>query len=227
MAPALTIDSPSGDPGLPSKSLKPTAILHRTPWRPPTAVGGDGIYINLEDGSRVIDAVGGAAVACIGNGHPAVKKAIKDQVDKLSYVYNFQLSNDPAEELAQFLCSTGNGAFELCTFVSGGSEAMEAVIKLAKQYYYETQQPKRTNYIARQLSFHGNTVAILSLAYHPTRRALYQDLLNKNNFHHVSPAYAKRFQKPDETEEQYVERLRQELEDKFIELGPDTVIGCE
>ncbi|KAJ8470010.1 hypothetical protein ONZ45_g16698 [Pleurotus djamor] len=99
---------------------RPTKILHRTPWRPPVAVSGDGIYITLEDGTTVIDAVGGAAVSCIGNGHPAVKQAIKDQVDRLSYVYNMQLSNQPAEELADVLIASGNGAFDLCGFVSGG-----------------------------------------------------------------------------------------------------------
>lgn len=97
---------------------------------------------------------------------------------------------------------------------------------MLSQYYNETGQPQRTNFIARQLSFHGNTVTTLSLAYHPTRRAPYMSLLDQKNFHHVSPAYAARFQKADETDEQYVERLRQELENKFLELGPDTVIGC-
>ena len=104
---------------------------------------------------------------------------------------------------------------------------MEGCIKLARQYYYETGQKQRTNFIGRQLSFHGNTLATLSLAYHPGRRAPYLDLLNVTSFHHVSPAYAKRFQKPDETEEEYVERLRKELEDKFLELGPDTVVACK
>jgi E3 ubiquitin-protein ligase TRIP12 len=94
------------------------------------------------------------------------------------------------------------------------------------QFFHETGQPKRKNFIARHLSYHGNTVATLSLAMNPTRRAPYEAILDHDNFHHVSPAYAKRFQKPGESEEQYVERLRQELEDKFIELGPDTVIGC-
>ncbi|KAJ7600918.1 PLP-dependent transferase [Mycena floridula] len=195
-----------------------SSILHRTPWRPPVAVSGDGVYITLQDGRTL-------PVACIGNGHPAVVKAIKDQVDKLSYVYNMQLSNEPAEELAKFLIDQSEGAFELCGFVSGGSEAMEGVMKLARQYYYEQGQSKRTNFIARELSYHGNTLGTLSLAYHPGRRAPYASILDTEHFHHVSPAYAKRFQKPDETEEQYVDRLRQELEDKFIELGPDTVIG--
>lgn len=120
---------------------------------------------------------------------------------------------------------------------------MEGVIKLGRQvrvlftnymiiramslqYYNLIGQPQRMNYIARKLSFHGNSLGALSLAYHPTRRAPYVAIMNTTNFHHVSPAYAKRFQRPDETEEQYVERLRQELEEKFIELGPDTVVGC-
>ncbi|KAG6902592.1 hypothetical protein C0995_014599 [Termitomyces sp. Mi166 len=136
-----------------------------------------------------------------------------------------QLSNQPAEALAKKLISTSKGAVTTCGFVCGGTEAMESVIKLGKQYYAEIGQLQRKNYIARQLSFHGNSLATLSLSYHPIRRAAYVDLLNRERFHHVSPAYAKRFQKPDETEEQYVERLRQELEDKFIALGPNTVIG--
>jgi E3 ubiquitin-protein ligase TRIP12 len=95
------------------------------------------------------------------------------------------------------------------------------------QYFLEIGQTQRSNFIARQLSFHGNTVGTLSLGYHPARRAPYEAMLDHEHFHHVSPAYAKRFKRPDETEEQYVGRLQQELEDKFIELGPDTVIGCK
>ncbi|EJF59076.1 PLP-dependent transferase [Dichomitus squalens LYAD-421 SS1] len=204
---------------------RPTAILHRTPWRPPVASSAEGIYITLEDGTKLIDAVGGAAVTCIGNGHPKVKQAIKDQVEKISYVYNMQLSNEPAEELAHYLVASSNGAFGAVGFVSGGSEAMEGVIKTARQYFYETGQHQRTNFIARKLSFHGNTVGTLSLAYHPARRAPYASLLDERSYHHVSPAYAARFKGAGESEDAYVERLRKELEDKFLELGPNTVIG--
>ncbi|KAE9398555.1 hypothetical protein BT96DRAFT_957548 [Gymnopus androsaceus JB14] len=188
-------------------TLKPTSIIHRTPWRPPVATNAEGIYIDLEDGRRLIDGVGGASVACIGMSHPKVIKAIKDQVDRVPYVYNMQLSNEPAEKLAEILIKSSNGAFELCGFASGAG------------------QPQRTNFIGRQLSFHGNTLATLSLAYFPLRRAPYEGVLDRQNFHHVSPAYAARFQRADETEEQFVQRLAKELEDKFIELGPDTVIA--
>ncbi|KIK61679.1 hypothetical protein GYMLUDRAFT_96529 [Collybiopsis luxurians FD-317 M1] len=228
MAPVATVTAITSDPAslksdLPT--LRPTSIIHRTPWRPPVATHGEGIYLDLEDGRRVIDAVGGAAVACIGTNHPKVIQAIKDQLDRLPYVYSMQLSSEPAEKLAEMLIQSGNGAFELCGIVSGGSEAMEGVLKLAKQYYDELGQPQRTNFIARKLSYHGNTVATLSLAHHPGRRGPYEGILDRNNFHHVSPAYAARFQLPNETEEQYVQKLAQELEDKFRELGPDTVIG--
>ena len=104
---------------------------------------------------------------------------------------------------------------------------MEGVIKTARQYWFELGETQRTKFIARQLSFHGNTVATLSLAHHPTRRVPYAPLLDSEHFHHVSPAYAARFQREGETEEEYVERLRKELDDKFQELGPDTVIGCK
>ncbi|KAJ7509866.1 pyridoxal phosphate-dependent transferase [Mycena galericulata] len=224
MSPAL-VSSPAANSPSKTPGVRPTSILHRTPWIPPIAVAAEGSYIELESGQKLLDAVGGAAVSCLGSAHPAVNKALKEQIDRVSYVYNMQLSNQPAEELATLLTETSNGAFELCGFASGGSEAMEGVIKLARQYFHETGQPQRTNFIARQLSFHGNTIATLSLAYHPTRRAPYAAILDDKHFHHVSPAYAKRFQRPEETEADYVERPRAELEAKFLELGPDTVIG--
>ncbi|KAF8264513.1 PLP-dependent transferase [Lactarius quietus] len=209
-----------------NESRSASAILLLTPWQPPVAVSGKGIYITLEDGRVVIDAAGGGtSAACIGNGHPVVREAIKEQIDKLAYVYNMQLSNAPAEELASMLIESGKGAFELCGFAAGGSEAMEAAIKLSRQYWYEQNQPQRRHFISRHMSFHGNTVAALSLSGHISGRAPYEEILQHENIHMVSPAFAKRFQRADETEDQYVERLRQELEDKFLELGPDTVIG--
>lgn len=127
-----------------------------------------------------------------------------------------------------------------------GSEAMDGAIKVARQvcvvcvlfkfchrliyfdqFVLETGQQQRVNFIARELSFHGNTIGALSLGWYPARREPYAAILDDRHFHHVSPAYAARFKKLEETEEQYVERLRKELEDKFLELGPDTVIGCK
>ncbi|KAH9054116.1 PLP-dependent transferase [Lactarius vividus] len=188
-----------------------SSLLPLTPGQPPVAVSGKGIYITLEDGREFIDAIGGAAVACIGNGHPVVREAVKEQIDKLAYVYNMQLSNEPAEELASVLLESGKGAFELCGFLAGGSEAMESAIKLARQYCFEQNQPQRKHFISRHMSYHGNTVTALSLSGHSSWCAPYEEILQHENIHKVSPAYAKRFQKADESEEQYIERLRQEL----------------
>jgi hypothetical protein len=177
-------------------------------------------------------------------------------------VYNMQLSNPPAEELADVLVRSGNGAFAACSFVSGGMRPSHTLcpthlthtraqarrqwkppsssrgrylpppssparaLSGGAQYFFETGQPKRAHFIARQLSYHGNTLGTLSLAYHPVRRAPYAAILDDRAFHHVSPAYAARFLRAGESEEQYVERLRDELDAKFEELGGDTVIAC-
>lgn len=107
------------------------------------------------------------------------------------------------------------GAFTKALLLAGGSEAMEASIKMARQYWVEVGKPERKNFIARKMSYHGNTLGALSLCYHPARRAIYAPLLNETAFHHVSPAYAYRYAKPEETEEQYVQRLKDELDAKF------------
>lgn len=161
-----------------------------------------------------------------------------------------QLSNEPAEELAKLLVATSGGAFTTVGFVSGGmfprasyhvkhrvwtndsphypgTEAMEACIKTATQYFYEQGEPKRVNFIGRKMSFHGNSIGTLSLGHHPGRRAPYVGVLNEVAFHHVSPAYARRYKKEGETDEAYVQRLADELEAKFQELGPGTVAACE
>jgi adenosylmethionine-8-amino-7-oxononanoate aminotransferase len=142
-------------------------------------------------------------------------------------VYNVQLSNDRAEVLGKRLVASSNGAFEQCFFVSGGSEAMEAAIKVARGYFWEIGQPQRKYFIARHLSYHGNTLGALALSNHPARRTPYEAILEHDAFHHVSPAYYKRFAAEGESEEDYVKRLAQEVEDKFQELGPENVIGCE
>src|SRR5258708_36943127 len=108
-----------------------------------------------------------------------------------------------------------------------GTEAMESVIKLARQYYFEIGQPQRVNFIARKQSFHGNSLGTLALGNHPARRLQYQAIIPSDNFHHVSPAYALWYKNVVESEEAYVKRLADELDTKFQELGPNTVIACE
>lgn len=198
-------------------------ILHRTPGQtPPRAVGGHGVWLVEEGGREVLDASGGAAVACLGHGHPRVIAAIKDQLDKVCYVHTSLFSNDPAEELAEVLVGHEPGGLVRAYFVSGGSEAVEAALKLARQYFVEIGQAQRTRIIARRQSYHGNTLGALSAGGNVARRALYAPLLSPA-FSHVAPAFAYREQRPEENEAAYVARLAADLEAEFQRLGPDTV----
>lgn len=139
----------------------------------------------------------------------------------VSYVHSGAFSSRPAEELARMLASSSGMSRVLLN--SGGSEAIESAIKLARQYHVERGEPQRVHFIARDQSYHGNTLGALSLNRHVSRRKHYLPLLNRTNFHAVSPCYAYRYKLEGETDEGYVQRLRDELESKFEELGPGNV----
>lgn len=198
-------------------------LLHRTLRKtPPVAVSARGLLIRTADGHEVIDASGGAAVSCLGHGHPAVVAAIQRQAAALSYAHSGFFSSEPAEALAEQLVGHQPGGLTRALFVSGGSEAMEAALKLARQYYLERGEPQRQQFIARRQSYHGNTLGALALSGNKARRDPYAPLLSKA-FSHVSPAFAFRHRRGDEPEADYVQRLRQELIDAFERLGPDRV----
>jgi adenosylmethionine-8-amino-7-oxononanoate aminotransferase len=197
-------------------------VFHRYPKQTlEFAVRGQGIELFDQNGKSYIDASGGAAVSCLGHGHPAVIQAIKDQLDKIAYVHSAFMTTQAAEDLADFLRSKSPGDLDHVYFVSGGSEAMEAALKLARQYFVETGQPQRRHFIARRQSYHGNTLGALAIGGNAWRRQPFLPLLVPA--HHVSPCYPYRDQRPGETEEQYAARLADELENKILELGSDTV----
>ncbi|WP_149540179.1 aspartate aminotransferase family protein [Siccirubricoccus phaeus] len=191
---------------------------------PPLAVRGDGIYLYDAEGRQIIDGSGGAAVACLGHGHPKVIAAIKAQLDKLAYAHTALFSCESAEALADTLVGRAPGGLTHAYFCSSGSEGNEAAIKMARQYFLEIGQPQRVNFIARRQSYHGNTLGALSAGGNAMRRAPYQPILSKA-FHHVAPCYPYRDRRDDESDAQYVARLVAELEAEFQRLGPDTVIG--
>jgi len=195
---------------------------------PPLAVRGEGIHLYDKAGRAIIDGSGGAAVACLGHGHPKVIAAIKAQLDTLTYAHTSLFSCASAERLADIMVGHAPGGLTHAYFCSSGSEANEAAIKLARQYYLEIGQPQRVRFIARRQSYHGNTLGALSASGNAARRAPYAPLLSPA-FSHVSPCYAYRDRRDDETDAQYVARLLAELEAEFQRLGPDTVIGfiCE
>ena len=198
-------------------------VLHRsTKQNFDVAVSGDGMMLTLADGRTVIDAAGGAAVACLGHGNVRVAEAIAKQARKLAYVHTLFFSTEPAEELADFLVGHEPGGLTRAFFVSSGSEAMELALKLAFQYHVERGRAARTHFIARQQSYHGNTFGALAASGHPGRRSIYESML-MSNFSHVSPCFAFRYKAEGETSEQYVTRLADELEAEFQRVGPDKV----
>lgn len=198
-------------------------VLHRSLREtPPRAIGGEGVYLFAEDGRRLIDASGGAAVSCLGHQHPRVIAAIAKQASTLAYAHTAFFSSEPAEALAETLVGHEPGGLAYAYFVSGGSEAIEASIKLARQYFIERGEPQRQNYIARRQSYHGNTLGALAAGGNAWRRAPYAPLLSAA-FSHVTPAFAYHEKNDGETDAQFVARLAAELEAEFQRLGPDTV----
>ena len=200
-------------------------IVHRNLREdPPVAVSGSGIWLRDASGHEVIDGSGGAAVACLGHGHPRVVAAMKAQIDRLCYAHTAIFSAESAERLADMLVGHAPGGLTHAYFVSSGSEAMEAALKIARQHFLEAGQPRRTRFIARRQSYHGNTLGALAAGGNAMRRAPYEPILSQA-FSHVSPCYAYRDQRAGEDDAAYVARLAAELEAEFQRLGPDTVIA--
>ncbi|TIL46539.1 aspartate aminotransferase family protein [Mesorhizobium sp.] len=201
-----------------------THILHRQIHASlPVAAGGKGIELFDRDGRAYIDASGGAAVSCLGHGHPEVTAALHAQADKLAYAHTSFFTNEPAETLADKLVAGAPQGVSHAYFVSGGSEAVEAALKMARQFFVETGRPERRNVIARRQSYHGNTLGALAAGGNDWRRAQFRPLLIDT--HHIDPCYAYRYQKAGESEAAYGLRAAQALEDKILELGPDTVMA--
>ncbi|WP_298774261.1 aspartate aminotransferase family protein [uncultured Shewanella sp.] len=189
----------------------------------PTAVKGDGVYLIDSDGKYYLDACGGAAVSCLGHSDLSVITALKSQADKLCYAHSGFFTTEPMEELADFLTERAPAGLDYVYFVSGGSEAVEAALKLARQYFIEMGSPQRRHIIARQQSYHGNTLGALAAGGNAWRRASFSPLLIET--HHVSPCHAYRFQEESENTAQYCQRLLNELEQKIIEVGGDQVMA--
>lgn len=199
-------------------------VFHRhTRTRLPFAAAGDGPYVIDRDGKRYLDASGGAAVSCLGHSHPRVIRAIKDQLDRIPYAHTSFFTNEPMEALADRLVQSAPQGIERVYFVSGGSEAIEAGLKLARQYFLEVGQPERRRFIARRQSYHGNTLGALSVGGNQWRRKPFEPLLMEA--HHISPCYAYRGRGENESEEAYGLRVADELEAKLLELGPESVIA--
>jgi adenosylmethionine-8-amino-7-oxononanoate aminotransferase len=189
----------------------------------PVAVAGDGCWLIDREGRRYFDACGGAAVSCLGHSDRDVIAAIREQLDRLPWAHTAFFTSEPAEELADLLVAHAPAGLERVYFVSGGSEAMEAALKLARQYFVELGEPQRRHVIARWQSYHGNTLGALAAGGNRWRRAQFEPLLVE--MQHISPCYAYRGQGPGESPEVYGQRVADELDEMVGELGPETVIA--
>ncbi|HBR98628.1 MAG TPA: aspartate aminotransferase family protein [Gammaproteobacteria bacterium] len=188
----------------------------------PMVASGDGPWLIDTQGHRYLDASGGAAVSCLGHTATPVINAVKTQLDAIAYAHTGFFTSEPAEALAEALATRAPEGIERVYFVSGGSEAVESALKLARQYYLEIGQPERVNIIARRQSYHGNTLGALSTGGNDWRRQPFTALLSPA-MHHIDPCHYYRYAEPGETPEAYAVRSANALEAKIQQLGPETV----
>ena len=203
-----------------------SSILHRTlELTPPTAVGGEGNYLIDDAGKRYLDACGGAAVSCLGHDNAKVREVLKAELDNIAFAHSGFFTNQPAEELAQFLIDRapkGTGLGRIM-YLGSGSEAMEAALKLARQYHLERGEPKRSNIIARAPSYHGNTLGAVATGGHAGRREPFQPLLM--NVSHIDAAYEYRMRREGEAGTDFALRMANLLEEEIQRLGAETVMA--
>jgi adenosylmethionine-8-amino-7-oxononanoate aminotransferase len=201
-----------------------SAVLHRNLKKTlPTAVEGSAGYIVDDSGRKYLDACGGAAVSTLGHSNGRVIAAIKDQLDKISYAHTGTFTNEPSERLAAELVARAPRGFGdgRAMFLGSGSEAMEAALKLARQYHVENGQPERSRIIARDMAYHGNTLAALSVGGHRQRREPYTPLLL--DVGRVPACYEYRLRMDGESQEEFGLRSANALEAEILRLGADTV----
>lgn len=190
---------------------------------PPLAVGGHGCYLIDSTGKQYLDGSGGAAVSCLGHGDTEVTEAIKAQLDQLAFAHTGFFTSAPAEALADLLIEHAPAGLDRVYLVSGGSEATEAAIKLARQYHVERGESGRGRLIARKQSYHGNTIGALSAGGNAWRRAQFAPLLL--DVSHIEPAYEYRMRHEGESLQAYGLRAAQALEDEILRVGPETVMA--
>jgi adenosylmethionine-8-amino-7-oxononanoate aminotransferase len=189
----------------------------------PPAVSGDGCYLIDANGKRYFDGSGGAAVSCLGHSDAAVIQAVQEQVAKVAFAHSGFMTSEPAEELASLLVEHAPGDLDRVYFVSGGSEATESAIKLARQYYLEKGEPERRRVIARKQSYHGNTLGALSAGGNEWRRAQFAPILIEMS--HIAPCYEYTGRAEGESSHDYGQRMANELEAEILRLGPETVMA--
>ncbi len=199
-------------------------VFHRdSRGSPPVAVGGLGIYLVDSQGRSYIDASGGAAVSCLGHGHPEVLSAMAAQAEQLAFAHSSFFTTEVAERLADAIIEQAPAGLDKVYYVSGGSEAVEAALKMTRQYFIEIGRPSKHRFISRLQSYHGNTLGALAVGGNVQRRKPYQPMLMEVSF--IDPCFAYHFKRDDESEFEYGQRMADQLETEILRLGADNVAG--
>jgi adenosylmethionine-8-amino-7-oxononanoate aminotransferase len=168
-----------------------TSVFYRNPFSEyPTVARGEGVYLFDQKGRRYMDACGGAVVSALGHSVPEVVEALKTQLDSVEFAHTSQFTNVSQEELAKLLCERSPGGLNHAYFVSGGSEAVESAMKLARAYWVQMGRPDKWMVIGREQSYHGNTLGALAAGGNRWRRAIYEPMLFKAP--RVAPCYCYR-----------------------------------
>lgn len=206
-------------------AMRETHLMHRSlVQQPHTVVSASGLELTLDNGRKVIDACGGAAVACLGHANEEVSAAIYAQSQNVGYVHTGTYTTGVAEELADLILEGSPFGLEKASFLGSGSEAVEASLKLARQYFYEKGEHERLHIVARRQAYHGNTMASMSVSSNLSRKIPYQGFCYPHTSA-VSPAFAYHHQHATETESDFTKRLLAELDDEFHRIGPGKVIA--
>ncbi len=201
------------------------AALTQSPWQParlPKIAYGKGSYLFDTDGRRYIDGSGGPAVFCLGHGNEEVNTAIKAQLDRVAHGYRYTFTSDPLEQLTEIVrrrCGAGSG-LQRMIFVSSGSEAVESCLKIALQYHSARGEASRRRFIARERSWHGNTLGALAVSGFRDRRLPFEGALVEAS--HLSPVNA--YRPPAGVKpENLAEHCANELEQEIARLGAEHV----
>jgi adenosylmethionine-8-amino-7-oxononanoate aminotransferase len=192
-----------------------------TKIQPPIAVRGKGVYLYDTDGKQYLDGSGGAAVSCLGHGDADVIAAIQKQAETLAYAHTSFFTSEIAETLAGKIAAAASETLERVYFVSGGSEAVESALKLARQYFIEIGEPERHRFIARRQSYHGNTLGALAAGGNAWRKQPFAPMMIETS--HIAPCYEYRGREASESQFEYGQRVANELEAEILRLGPETV----
>ena len=189
----------------------------------PTISHGEGCYLIDQSGKRYLDGSGGAAVSCLGHSDPEITSAVQQQLNQIAFAHTGFFTSEPAEQLAELLVSLAPKDIDRVYFVSGGSEAVEAALKLARQYFLEKGETERCKVISRQQSYHGNTLGALAAGGNMWRRQPFLPMMTDTTY--IEPCYRYRGQHEGESYFDYGQRMANQLDQAVTDLGAENVMA--